>query len=79
MPHFYHPSGCVDSPPPPSGAQIRSHVRSYGIRGEERGIGAGILPVPRFPLPIFFLQTATHILLILSSTLCRPDTNIIVK
>jgi hypothetical protein len=38
---------------PTAAAQVRAQVRSCGICGGQSGIGAGLLRLLRFPLPIF--------------------------
>jgi hypothetical protein len=38
---------------PTAAARVRSRVWSSGICGGQSGVGAGILRVLRFPLPIF--------------------------
>jgi hypothetical protein len=43
---------------PNAAARVRARVRSCGICGGQRGIGAGFLRVIRFPLPIHILPIA---------------------
>jgi hypothetical protein len=45
---------------PTAAARVRAHVRSCGICGGQTGTGAGVLRVPRFPLPILIPPTVPH-------------------
>jgi hypothetical protein len=45
---------------PTAAARVRARVRSCGICGGPSGIGADILLVLRFPLPVLIPSTAPH-------------------
>jgi hypothetical protein len=64
----------VSSRLPTSAARVPYQV-VMGFLGAQSGTGAGFLRLPRFPLQILIPPFFSHLLIILLSTLCSPDSD----